>query len=179
MNEAVLVSTQFAGCAAVIVATGLRLSRLGQVIADRTGLGGTWVGLLLLATVTSLPELVTGASAVVLHDLPDIAAGDAIGSCVFNLLILAMLDVRDPEPLTAKVHQGHVLTAGFGLVQLGLLGLAVVGGTRVPSVFWVGLPSLGLIALYVLAATARALLFAVFAVSLQIHFSRESAPSSE
>ena len=40
-------------------------------------------------------------------------------------------------------------------------------------------PSHPRIALYVLAATALALLFAVFAVTLQIHFSRDGAPSSE
>ena len=151
MSDVAIVLAEFAVCGAVIVGTGLRLSRLGQVVAERTGLGGTWVGLLLLATVTSLPELVTGASAILLHDVPDIAAGDAIGSCLFNLLILAMLDVRDPEPLTARMHQGHVLAAGFGLVQLGLLGLAIVSGRVMPSILWIGLPSIGFVAVYVLA----------------------------
>jgi Ca2+/Na+ antiporter len=31
---------------------------------QRSGLSGSWVGLMLIATVTSLPELVTGLSAV-------------------------------------------------------------------------------------------------------------------
>lgn len=151
MSPLTTVSLQFAACAAVILVTGVRLSGLGQVIALRTGLGTTWVGLLLLATVTSLPELVTGASAVVVHDLPDIAAGDVVGSCLFNLLILALLDVRHPEPISARIHQGHVLSAGFGLVQFGLLGLALLAGTALPSIGWVGLVSPAFIAIYVIA----------------------------
>jgi cation:H+ antiporter len=143
---------QFLLCGVIILVTGVRLSRLGHVIAVRTGLGGTWVGLFLLASVTSLPELVTGASAVAAYDLPDIAVGDVVGSCLFNLLILALLDVRHPEPISARMHQGHVLSAGFGLVQLGLLGLALVAGAAVPAVSWIGLPSVAFIAVYVLAA---------------------------
>ncbi|MGE0444543.1 MAG: sodium:calcium antiporter [Vicinamibacterales bacterium] len=142
----------FIACAAVILWTGARLSRYGDVIAVRTGLGGAWIGLVLLATVTSLPELVTGMSAVMLFDLPDIAAGDAIGSCMFNLLILALLDVQDPKPLTARIHQGHVLAAGFGVAQLGLLGLALAAGERAPHVGWIGLQSLVSLAVYALAA---------------------------
>jgi cation:H+ antiporter len=150
MSPLATASLQFIGCAAVILATGVRLSRLGHVIALRTGLGTTWVGLLLLATVTSLPELVTGASAIVLHDLPDIAAGDVVGSCLFNLLILALLDVRDPEPISSRIHQGHVLSAGFGLVQFGLLGLALLSGPAIPAIGWVGLVSPVFIVIYVI-----------------------------
>lgn len=71
----------------------MRLSRYGDAIATLTGLSRNWVGLILLATVTSLPELVTGLSAVTVAAAPDIAVGDALGSCVFNLAILAMIDV--------------------------------------------------------------------------------------
>jgi cation:H+ antiporter len=139
---------QFAVCSALILWSGMRLSRYGDIIAEKTGLGGTWIGLVLMATVTSLPELITGASSVVLFDVPDIAAGDAIGSCMFNLVILAMLDVRQPVPLSARIHQGHVLSAGFGIVQLGLLALALLAGERAPAVGWLGLHSLVFIALY-------------------------------
>jgi cation:H+ antiporter len=54
----------FALCATAILVAGTRLSREGDEIARLTGMGGTWVGMALLATVTSLPELMTGLSAV-------------------------------------------------------------------------------------------------------------------
>jgi cation:H+ antiporter len=145
------VVAQFAMCAAVILWSGVRLSRYGDVIAEKSGLGGTWVGLVMLATVTSLPELVTGASAVLIFDVPDIAAGDAIGSCMFNLVILALLDWKGTMPLSARVHQGHVLSAGFGMLLLSLVALAIVAGPRAPAVGWIGVHSLVLLGVYLLA----------------------------
>ena len=145
-----LASAQFIACSVVILWTGVRLARYGDVIATRTGMGGSWVGLVLLATVTSLPEVVTGTSAV-LQDLPDIAAGDAIGSCMFNLLILALLDVRHPLPLSTRVHQGHLLSAGFGLAMLGLLTLSLLAGAQAPALGWFGVSSLVFLGMYGLA----------------------------
>ncbi|MGE5243543.1 MAG: sodium:calcium antiporter [Betaproteobacteria bacterium] len=145
------IAAQFVVCSLVIMWSGVRLSRYGDMIAEKTGLGGTWVGLLLMAAVTSLPELVTGGSAVLVYHVTDIAAGDAIGSCMFNLVILALLDFPDSEPLTTRVHQGHVLTAAFGILQLGLVGLAILAGSRAPMIGWVGVHSILFIALYLLA----------------------------
>ena len=48
-----LIWLQFAACVALITVAGYRLSIYGSVIADRTGMGKTFVGLVLLATVTS------------------------------------------------------------------------------------------------------------------------------
>jgi cation:H+ antiporter len=138
--------------AAVILYAGTRLSRYGDVLAEKTGFGGTWIGLILMATVTSLPELITGASAVLVFDVPEIAVGDAIGSCLFNLVIFAFLDVRHPDPLSARLHQGHVLAASFGLVLMGLAALALLAGSTAPAIGWIGVQSLVFIAVYALAA---------------------------
>ncbi len=85
MNHLLLIWLQFVLCAGLIGIAGVRLSRYGDAIAGHTGLSRNWIGLVLLATVTSLPELVTGLSAVTLAAAPDIAVGDVLGSCVFNL----------------------------------------------------------------------------------------------
>jgi cation:H+ antiporter len=142
---------QFAVCTILIVLSGVRLSRYGDVIAEKTGLGGTWIGLLLMAAVTSMPELVTGASAILVFDVPDIAVGDVIGSCMFNLLILAFLDFRNPEPLSARIHQGHVLSAAFGIVLLGVAAMAMLAGPRALTIGWFGAHSLVFLAVYVFA----------------------------
>ena len=71
-------------CTSVIVYAGTRLSKYGDMIAEKTGLGGTWIGVVLLASVTSLPELVTGISSVTYAWVPDIAVGNVIGACVFQ-----------------------------------------------------------------------------------------------
>jgi cation:H+ antiporter len=70
---------------------GVRLSYYGDIIAEKSGLSRGWVGLILLATATSQPELVTGLSSVTVARVPDIAVGDIMGSCVFNLLLAVYL----------------------------------------------------------------------------------------
>ena len=141
----------FVACGLFILLSGVHVSRYGDAIAEKTGVGGTWMGLLVIASVTSLPELITSASSILVFDAADIAAGDAIGSCMFNLLILSFLDFRNPAPLSARIHQGHVLAAAFGIVLLGIAMMATVAGDRAPMLGWIGWHSLVMLALYVLA----------------------------
>jgi cation:H+ antiporter len=132
---------QFVLAAAVIALAGSRLSRFGDIIAEKTGLGRSWIGLLLLATVTSLPELATGVSAVTIAGVPNIAVGDALGSCVFNLALLVVLDfLHRGESVYTRASQGHILSAAFGLVLIGFVAfnLLVSGQPGVPAIGHVG-----------------------------------------
>jgi cation:H+ antiporter len=150
----VLVWIQLVVCAVAIWFSGVRLSRYGDAIAEKSGASRSWVGLILLATVTSLPELVTGLSAVGLAGTPDIAVGDALGSCVFNLAILVVVDLvhRQSSPYT-RAGRGHVLTAAFGVVLLGAVGFGILASRLAGAALTVhiGLASPVLIALYVIA----------------------------
>jgi cation:H+ antiporter len=74
-----LVWLELALCVAVIVYAGVRLTRYGDAIADKTRLGGTWIGVVLIALVTSLPEVVVTVAAVRLGAL-DMAVGSLFGS---------------------------------------------------------------------------------------------------
>ncbi|HEX5081390.1 MAG TPA: sodium:calcium antiporter [Blastocatellia bacterium] len=144
-----LVWLQFIACTVVILFAGTKLSKYGDIIAEKTGLGRTWVGVALMASVTSLPELITGVSSVALFDLPNIAAGDALGSCMFNILIIALLDFRrDAAPISSQAHQGQALTAAYGIVLLGLVSMAIVAGTKIPGVGWIGLYSVVFLLIY-------------------------------
>ncbi|OCC22456.1 cation transporter [Croceicoccus estronivorus] len=123
----VLAWLQFAACMAVIGVAGPILTRNGERIARLTGMSHSWAGLVMLATATSLPELYTGVSASALADAPNIAMGDALGSCIFNLVMLVVLDAlsRD-EPVWRRIDQGHILTAGFGVILIGFVGALVL-----------------------------------------------------
>lgn len=70
-----IVWLEFFLCLVLIGYAGTQLARYGDIIADKTGLGGAWIGLILMATVTSLPELVTGISSVALAVAPNISDG--------------------------------------------------------------------------------------------------------
>jgi cation:H+ antiporter len=113
-------------CLFIILLTGTKLSRYGDIIAVRTGLGGAWIGLVLLAIVTSMPELVTGLSAIIVVHAPDLAVGSALGSCIYNLLIIAILDfVYRGGSIYSGIQHSHSLSAGFGVVLLGALASAI------------------------------------------------------
>ncbi|MGB3021090.1 MAG: hypothetical protein WBB50_03080 [Methyloceanibacter sp.] len=148
---------QFGVCALLIGAAGPELSRSGDIIADKTGISGNWIGLVLLGAVTSLPELVTGVSSVTWANEPNIAVGDVFGSCVFNLLILVVVDFMHREtPVYRRAHQGHILSAGFGVILIGFAGLnlLVADHRATYAIGHVGLYTPILIGLYLLALRA-------------------------
>ncbi len=145
---------ELAGCVLVIGFAGFHLSRYGDAIAEKSGMSRSWVGIALLATVTSLPELATGVSSVTAANAPDIAVGDVLGSCVFNLLILVVLDfVYRTEPVYTRARQGHIVSAGFGTALIGFVGFNVLlyreAGT--PALGWVGLYTPVILLLYAFA----------------------------
>ncbi len=142
----------FLVCTGVIVYSGTKLSRYGDVIAEKTGLGKIWIGMVLMASVTSLPELVTRISAVTFAGVPDIAVGDVLGSCVFNMLIIAILDaVYRIMPISAKAHQGNILSAGFGIILLSMVAAGLFLGKYISAMGWIGPYSLFFIIIYFVA----------------------------
>lgn len=150
--KTLLLGLQFAVCAAVIARAGWTLSRSGNRIAALTGLSGGWIGLALIATATSLPELASGVSAVALLQAPNLAVGNALGACVFNLLFLAVVDaLQRREPLYRRASEEHLLSAAFGVVMLGLVAMAVSMAEVIPSLLHVGAYSPLLLGLYLLA----------------------------
>ena len=82
----------FLASAAVIVYAGTKLSRYGDQIATLTGLGGLWIGVVLMAAATSLPEIFTTVSAGWLNT-PDLAAGNLFGAGMSNMLTLGLIDL--------------------------------------------------------------------------------------
>lgn len=114
----------FIFCGAIIFFTGKKLSYYGNIIAELTGMGKSWIGLVLLATVTSLPELFVGFSSSAILQSADLAVGDILGSCAINLGILAMMDAFVPHKkvLFTEASRTNVLTAGMGIILMALAG---------------------------------------------------------
>lgn len=149
-----LIWIEFLACVLIIGFAGTKLSKYGDVIADKTGLARTWVGLIMLGTVTSLPELVTGITAVTFAKVPDIAAGDILGSCVFNLLIIVVLDfLYRGKSMYSIASRGHILSASFGVMLIGYAGFNILMAANAPvlSIGHVGLSSFLIFLLYGIA----------------------------
>ncbi|MEX1241833.1 MAG: hypothetical protein WEB30_19075, partial [Cyclobacteriaceae bacterium] len=138
-------------CALLITLSGTQLSKQGNRLAEITGLSKAWIGLILMATVTSLPELVTGLSAVVVVKAPDLAAGNVFGSCAFNLLILSVLDLMVKKPITSLVKTGHVIAGSFSIILLAIAAVAILLAPETPIVLWFSPFSPMLVIIYVIA----------------------------
>lgn len=152
MNPYLLIWGQFAVCVVLIGYAGMVLIRYGDAIAALTGMSRSWIGVILVATVTSLPELVTGLSAVTIAVSPGIAIGDVVGSCVFNLAILGLVGVLYHGELTQAVaSRPHALAAGFGALLLVVAALLLPAQDDPPAIGHVSWGSVLILALYALA----------------------------
>lgn len=138
-------------CVLLVLFFGAKLARYGDVVAEKTGLSRLWIGLLLLAIITSLPEVITGISAVAVVGVPDLAMGTAFGSNLFNLLIIALLDIMyRGGPLLSRAEMGHRLSAGLGILLIAFAGASVLLGRKLwgGAIGWVSIYSLALVLLY-------------------------------
>ena len=143
---------KFAVCSAIIIIAGTKLSKYGDVISEKTGLSGVWIGVVMMATATSLPELITGSSAIALVGAPDLALGDAFGSNLFNLLVIAMLDlVSRGRPILSQVRLAHIVSASLGILLIGTAVASIFLSTifALPALGWVGIYSPLLVLLYI------------------------------
>lgn len=122
--------------ATAIILAGIRLAPYGEAIGRRTGIGQGWIGLLFLATLTSIPEMTTTVTGAMI-DVPNIALGNAFGSNLFNVVIIAVLDVLllGRGPFLLKVRTYHVLS---GSVAIVLTLFAVLGLLIGSPVTWLG-----------------------------------------
>ncbi len=133
--------------AVVIVASARRLAHYGDMIAVRTRLGGMFVGTLLLALATSLPELLTMIASVG-QALPSMAAGSIFGSCMFNMCLLGLLDTAHRRVrLLRSVALAHATSGALAVLMLAATVLFILADLPL-RIGWVGLDSLMLIALY-------------------------------
>jgi cation:H+ antiporter len=139
-------------CTGVILYSGTKLSKYADIVAEKTGLGRTFVGFVFLAAATSMPELINGISAVAVVGAPDIAVGDIFGSCTFNLLIIAFMDAfYRPQPIYVAARPGHVISAGFGILLLSVGAAAIFLSGRLSPIGWVGPYSLVFVVVYAVA----------------------------
>ncbi|MFC1987037.1 sodium:calcium antiporter [Chloroflexota bacterium] len=117
-----MVWLKFAACLAIILVAGSQLSKYGDALGEKTRLGRVWIGIVLLATVTSMPELATGVSSVTLLGKPDLTLGDLFGSNLINIVIIALLDiVYTKGPLIYYVSTSVIFVATLSAIFLALV----------------------------------------------------------
>jgi cation:H+ antiporter len=166
-----MVWIEFLASAAIITYASMLLAKYGDVIALRTRLGGLFIGTLLIAGVTSLPEVLTTISAIN-QGIPDLAAGNLLGSNMFNMFMLAILDmVHYKHRILRKAALKHALSGSLTVLMIALAVFFII--SDLPA-------QLGLGPL-VVGADSLMLMLAYFgAMSLiQAQSRQQSAPAQE
>jgi cation:H+ antiporter len=135
--------------AGVVVMAGVFLTQFADAIADLTGWGRLLVGTILLAGATSLPELAVDTNTILL-DQPDLAAGDLLGSCLCNLLILAALDLShfSQRRMLSPLASAHALSGMMSIVLCSVAVLAMLTRPGVQAPIGLGLGSIAIVVVY-------------------------------
>lgn len=116
----------FAVGAVIVWIAGTRLAVYADALAERTGIGRAFLGLVLLAGVTELPECVTSLTAIAAGNAP-LAVNNLFGGIVMQTAILAIADLLlgkgslsffTPKP--ELLLQGVLLVLLLGLVLAGI-----------------------------------------------------------
>jgi cation:H+ antiporter len=143
---------QLAASAAVILGASQFLTKSADIIAEKTGLGRSFIGVVLLATATSMPEMGTGISSILLFGEPDLAAGDAFGSNMVNLAIIGLLDFYWRNgPILNAVSKTSLLIAGLGIAitAVTIVAILIHGATSSLSAWYVSPFSVVMVVMFV------------------------------
>lgn len=152
-----MVWLKFIICAVIIFFAGSKLTKYGDAIAEKTGLCRAWIGLVLLAAVTSLPELANGISAAAIAKVPDLAVGDLLGACMINMFVLALLDIflwaRGHKSIFIKPKESNILSSlfGVGLLLFAAFSLALSQYFFDFQIFGISIYTIAIFVIYLLA----------------------------
>jgi cation:H+ antiporter len=137
-----------AAVAAVILVAGFVLARSGDAIAQASGLGQSFVGFVLVAFATSLPELSTALTAA-RRGLYTMAISDILGTNIINVALLFLVDLLDaaPEPVIDRMGDFAIFGALLAVVLTAIF-LAGLAERRDKSILRMGVDSLLVLVAY-------------------------------
>ncbi|RLE18757.1 MAG: hypothetical protein DRJ14_02830 [Acidobacteria bacterium] len=115
----------FSGLAMLTVVAGYYLTCLGDTIAEETGFGHNIVGFVLLAAITSLPELSTSITGATLGQ-SELVFGNMVGSNVFNTLIIGLILIAMGWKIRSEGHVRNVLSGAMGIAMAAIAGMLIV-----------------------------------------------------
>jgi cation:H+ antiporter len=114
-----LVAKIVAAGAAILVA-GILVARTGDVLAEQSGLGASFMGVLLVAVATSLPEASTTIAAVRLGQY-EMAFSNIFGANILDLAVLFLADaVFVGAPVLSEVGRFSLTAALLGILLTGV-----------------------------------------------------------
>lgn len=112
-----MIYVQYLILAGLVVFLSMFLAKYVDALDKKTNLSGAFIGGVLLAAVTSLPEFITSLTAIFSLNQPNLVQGNVFGSNVFNLTILGGCILLFPKKFKeAPLSKSHLLTSIFTIV---------------------------------------------------------------
>jgi cation:H+ antiporter len=144
--------------AAVVIVAGRYLAASADAIAETSGISASFIGVLLVSLVTTLPEMSVTVAACLRRSY-GIAMGNIYGSNAFNATVPAFADLLSDTPLLGEMQREHYAAALGALALMGL-GYAVWGSVRAGALARAralapAIPALYVAALYAVYALAQ------------------------
>ncbi|MEQ8470056.1 MAG: sodium:calcium antiporter [Marinoscillum sp.] len=144
------VALQFTVLSALVAAAGYGVASAGMVLAEETGLSQGFVGTILTAVATSLPELIVSLAAVRQGALT-LAVGNIIGGNTFDVLFVSFSDLAYPSgSILHAFTQQQFLIIGATMLMTGILILGMLHREK-RGIGGIGWESLLIIVVYLLA----------------------------
>jgi len=141
----------YAVLAALVVFLSIKLAHYVDLIDKKTDLSGAFIGGVILAAVTSLPELFTSISAVLVVEEPNLVLGNILGSNIFNMTFLGVFLIFFVKRFhNSVIGKSHLTAAVFTLIMFGLMYVAVNLGYD-KNFFNISIFSIIIIVIYVLS----------------------------
>ncbi len=143
------------GTCLVVVWSGARAVKYGDLMAGKMGLSSMWIGLVLLAGLTSLPELVVSVAAQLVANRPGLVMSNVCGSNLFNLLIFALVDFHEGAgPVSDRLSTNLIKPALISVFVMGVTLVALLAPLISPSLGSIPIgwgASIAVIAAYVIS----------------------------
>lgn len=99
----------------VVMVLGVWMAAIGDRIVSLTGLSGSFVGSLFLGFATSLPEIIVAFSAFFAAG-PDMALGNILGSNIFDISLIPVLDLLTENPILGMIDLGSAVATLFAFI---------------------------------------------------------------
>lgn len=136
-------------CALAVWYAGKKLVLYADVISKKTGLDHALIGTVILALITSLPEIATTITASRINN-PNLAINNLLGGVVIQTAILPFADfIFTKQPLTKmRLNPSLLIAALFLILQLSVASIGFTIGEFIP-IFHFGLWPFVLVGIYI------------------------------
>ena len=134
--------------AGLTVFLSFRLSYYADLLNKTTNISGVFIGGILLAGLTSLPEFVTCLSSIFLNN-PYLAIGDILGSNFFNIAMMCFFDILFIKTMFYNYTKNRYYLIYVLLILNYIIMYLFMGGTFNLEIFNIGLPSFIIIITYI------------------------------